>query len=1827
MDFQCLKPHLFKYFLMRVKQRTLYRTFSKKNDTGKVTVRIGDSSHVVRPPKHPELVPVGYLPARLPRSVLEHLRWMLQKDALGQDIFLLGPPGPRRRVFALQYLELTKQEVEYVALSRDTTDTDLKQRREITSSSAHYIDQSAVKAAIEGRVLLLDGIEKAERNVLPVLNNLLENREMQLEDGRFLVHPVRYDKLLLEHSKDELSSWNLVRVADNFRVIALGLPVPPYRGNPLDPPLRSRFQVRNIEPMSFQEQFTLLKEQHDKIAVDKLSRILSVAHTLMTEESKTLGFPDFPVESLSDMAYILAKVPQVSMNKLISWLYPYQAFLNNKGCRSVEHVLKNLHVDSDSHLEFESVQHESNNQKYLAVLRDGNETIKFEVDGGKRTHLSTMKPFVSTSYHKSLLAEMLQCHLVRDLCIIGPKGSGKSALAGYFAKLLGYQMELMMVYQDMSARDLLQQRVTLENGDTSWRPSPLVMAALKGKLVVLDGLHRAHPSTLSTLHSLTQNREVQLYDGTRLLHHDRFDQLKKENGFSNENLADRNIFRIHPSFRILALAEPPKVGGSFEQWLNSESLTMFLFHQMRALTMAEEKEVIEILVGATSLHMHDILKFVENLRASEDPMVQSLALSLSTRQLLRIARRFRYFPQQSCREAIDKACMTRFLPPLAKNALERSLRDAGIEKSSEQLQKNATECYVKDGIVYIGNTSTPVHQAGSGKVKVPDILFFENDQHISILEAMLQDFTLGEHLLLVGNQGVGKNKIVDRFLQLLNRPREYLQLHRDTSVQTLTLQPSVKDGRIVYQDSPLVRAVQQGHILVVDEADKAPTHVTCILKALVESGEMLLSDGRRIVHPGDTENLNDSAVIQMHPEFRMIVLANRPGFPFLGNDFFGALGDIFSCHAIDNPTVQSEMTMLRQYGPNVPQNILEKLVAAFGELRQLADQNLLNYPYSTREIVNIVKHIESYPEDGVAQVIRNVFDFDSYATETKKLLFSVLHKHGIPVGARILDVNLGRKMQLPQPVYSYKWIPSFLKNPYVQKRPLNINNLAKCTRKNFMVEKHDPRGTVFTEQLMSWKLPLEDMSIITDVVVTNGVDGEKANKIHIMSACPSYLFSLSPSEEMASVLDLHSILPTTWGFDRLRFQLLPLSEQWRDWLVVHEGLTNTMLLVCPSSGKVSQIKTGAGLMEATVNFASSWSRGTQKQQTRIAFGGNGSTVVTYQSSGTKIDIMELDSKFTWTVELPFKVHSVHAINKNAFLLSSQEKNRYLLEYQVVDQWTLQKLVESSLSGYPGQIDGIIGGNQLFKPLSDNPESQHVLATSQDFAGVALGLLDQKDLIQIHTYPREIGEVNNTGDSRVWSLSSGEQLIRIRQPELVPLSVKEEGGEGLFLEVVDLAKKTVSFIPVFQVEGSAQRRKIFPYDILASAGSEDFVTVDQRGNVKMWELAPSKLEKSLYHWKKLVGTEEGRDLQITVEQESGKSVSAPKHGRIDPSGAPHVGGNTWAGGTGGRDTAGLGGKGGPYRLDAGHDVYQVPDWEKNNVPIEVKKAAREMAEKAFKERLNEIKMSNFDAQLYQQISGPIQRQVQSMRVILDSVQAKGKERQWIRHQTSGELDDSKLVESLTGERSIYKRRGEQEPELGSPLELPKRLRLVVDVSGSMYRFNGYDRRLDRQLESVLMMMEAFEGYQHKFQYDIVGHSGEDSNIPFVPVGKYPANDKERLDILKMLHAHSQFCMSGDNTLQATQDAINAIAKTAADEHFVVVLSDANLERYGIPPRAFANVMTSDPQVNVYAVFIGSLGDQAHRLSRQLPPGRAFLCMNTSELPQILQQIFMCSMLTN
>lgn len=160
---------------------------------------------------------------------------------------LLSSPSERSRArhLALAYAELVNSRLDYVAISADTTEADLKQRRELVPQGVSFSDGAVVSAATQGGLLLLDGLERAERNVLPTLNNLLENREMALEDGRFLVDARRFEALK--------ATTGLAAVHRHFRVLALASPCPPFEGRALDPPLRSRFQALLVPPAPTEE--------------------------------------------------------------------------------------------------------------------------------------------------------------------------------------------------------------------------------------------------------------------------------------------------------------------------------------------------------------------------------------------------------------------------------------------------------------------------------------------------------------------------------------------------------------------------------------------------------------------------------------------------------------------------------------------------------------------------------------------------------------------------------------------------------------------------------------------------------------------------------------------------------------------------------------------------------------------------------------------------------------------------------------------------------------------------------------------------------------------------------------------------------------------------------------------------------------------------------------------------------------------------------------------------------------------------------------------------------------------------------------------------------------------------------------------------------------------------------------------------------------------------------------------------------------------------------------------------------------------------------------
>ncbi|KAJ3836001.1 hypothetical protein F5878DRAFT_663373 [Lentinula raphanica] len=353
----------------------------------------------------------------------------------------------------------------------------------------------------------------------------------------------------------------------------------------------------------------------------------------------------------------------------------------------------------------------------------------------------------------------------------------------------------------------------------------------------------------------------------------------------------------------------------------------------------------------------------------------------------------------------------------------------------------------------------------------------------------------------------------------------------------------------------------------------------------------------------------------------------------------------------------------------------------------------------------------------------------------------------------------------------------------------------------------------------------------------------------------------------------------------------------------------------------------------------------------------------------------------------------------------------------------------------------------------------------------------------------------------------------------------------------------------------------------------------------------------------------KDVQYTPNSLK-EPLGDPKEGEHDDK--PHVGGNRYAGGVGGRETVGLGGRGGYKRLYKGGDIKQLPETAKRLVPEEIKEKAREMARQELQRRLEELDMSATEAKGYGELLKATQAHMLSLFDLLEHLAAKEEERVWVKRQTDGELDDSRLTEGITGEATVYKRRMMEKPEIGRPQIKPKRIRFIFDLSASMYRFQ-YDGRLQRSLEAAVMLMETFDRLSRKDKYiwDMYGHSGDEPLIPLVTAEQPPTEVKERWKVTEKMCMIPQYCFAGDNT------GVDEVAKSEADDWFVITITDANFGRYQITPEEISKAMRRHSKVHTALICIGE-GASTPWITKNLP-GMAFQVKDTIDIPLVLRSI--------
>jgi hypothetical protein len=998
---------------------------------------------------------------------------------------------------------------------------------------------------------------------------------------------------------------------------------------------------------------------------------------------------------------------------------------------------------------------------------------------------------------------------------------------------------------------------------------------------------------------------------------------------------------------------------------------------------------------------------------------------------------------------------------------------------------------------------------------------------------------------------------------------------------------------LVYEDSPLVQAVRYGRILVIDEADKAPTHVTAVIKSLVEDGEMVLADGRRLVIEGK-EDLRDIDIL-IHPQFRMIVLANRPGYPFLGNDFYREIGDVFATHCVETPDPDSELDLLSKYAPSISKELLQKLIAAFNDLRSLVDQELINYPYSTRELVNVARHLDKYPNEGVARALQNVFAFD-VDEDIQTILVETMSKNGIPIGSQTnFEIELGKITPLGPSVLIESWQKTDIPVKFAgEQKDFNVRGIwsIDITPAWTIISQVNGRAAKFSEWLYSFN-PFT-AGEPCDMVLGPG------NELFAITTAPVNLYLISPDHRKSKFIPLHQFIPAS-RVSKLSLFCVGISK-----VAIFNSQEHSLLKLDLNKREISTILV-SGLDFVNDSF--------------IFYNEDFSLV--YQSDIGVVILLDLANGKQTSFNTPLKVKTICRFKdliiiqeigglKHAALFT-KNSNRTWYYWRNPRNLHLSAIVCSDQfkARNPSMIHSI-------KSVSCGNEFVH-LSPPDLYGAIAQNLSASKWNLN--------GWLRDINPNRVVNFNSSHGILPKSQRfvNVIPSKDGVLASQG-WLEIVDPFREIVLSIIVPLHYPSNSTAKTFETAMKILEFNDGLLLLmSLSGDCQIYQIDHDQVLKDMRKWKELAGSLDSGNLKIIydgVDLDSKSVNTEPGNGSGDSDGSGSDGQD--ADGEGGSGS-GSGGPGMAARIEARESGAIDSAFSlrtAGEVSKDISEAQMELHKSFLSTKLKKLQMTEKDYSTFVSYRKNITYEIRELRAILETVEAKNKERVWIRNQSHGEIDDSKLVAGLAGERAIFKIRGENTDD--SFQQKPKRMFVIFDLSASMMRFNGHDQRMDRSLEAALMLMESFKGHEDKFDYRFYGHSGDSPALELMEEGGHPKNEKEMFAVLTKMQTHAAYTMSGDNTNLSIITAIKNITKDEADDYFVLVLSDANLHQYNISPDLLASSLQSDSKVNAFIVFIGSISQQAERLVEGMS-ATAFNCFDKKDLPKIIKSIFLKSII--
>jgi len=450
----------------------------------------------------------------------------------------------------------------------------------------------------------------------------------------------------------------------------------------------------------------------------------------------------------------------------------------------------------------------------------------------------------------------------------------------------------------------------------------IVKAVRNGDWVLLDEINLASPDTLESVIDLLDPSAPSL--------------LLTEAG---------NIERIeaHPEFRVFAAMNPATDVGK------------------RDLPPGIRSRFTELYVESPDKDIKSLQSIVRSYLCTEAAADPAIALDVSTlyQQIIGLAERNKLVdgagqkphfslrtltrtlsfakyiaPQCSLRRAVYEGFQMSFLTfldtesvRLVQPLLEQHLLGKRINIQAE-LQKALRK--PEDGHQYVQGWPGSKHWVRRGREKLQEQAHYILTPFIrSNLEKLVRAASTRQFPVLIqGPTSSGKTSMIDYLAKRTGHKFMRINNHEHTDLQEyLGTYVSGTDGRLQFQEGILVRALREGHWIVLDELNLAPTDV-------LEALNRLLDDNRELLNPETQET------VQPHENFMLFATQNPAGLYGGRKTLSRAFRNRFLELHFDDIPIDELQEILHQR-TQLPESRCKRIVTVYRELSVLRQENRL----------------------------------------------------------------------------------------------------------------------------------------------------------------------------------------------------------------------------------------------------------------------------------------------------------------------------------------------------------------------------------------------------------------------------------------------------------------------------------------------------------------------------------------------------------------------------------------------------------------------------------------------------------------------------------------------------------------------------------------------------------------------------------------------------------------------------------------------------------------------------------------------------------------------